>query len=116
MNERDGSSGRRRLWLAWIVLVAVVVGVGGFAATRSKLLDVDEVQVLLTGNGPLTAAEVAEVAEVAGVFPGTPMVTVDLDALAARVQCKRTLTRDPKRDLAAKQIIHQPTFEIRRFI
>ena len=83
MNERDGSSGRRRLWLAWIVLVAVVVGVGGFAATRSKLLDVDEVQVLLTGNGPLTAAEVTEVA---GVFPGTPMVTVDLDALAARVR------------------------------
>ena len=83
MNERDGSSGRRRLWLAWIVLVAVVVGVGGFAATRSKLLDVDEVQVLLTGNGPLTAAEVTEVA---GVFPGTPMATVDLDALAARVR------------------------------
>ena len=83
MNERDGSSGRRRLWLAWIVLVAVVVGVGGFAATRSKLLDVDEVQVLLTGNGPLTAAEVTEVA---GVFSGTPMVTVDLDALAARVR------------------------------
>ena len=83
MKERDGSSGRRRLWLAWIVLVAVVVGVGGIAATRSKLLDVDEVQVLLPGNGPLTAAEVTEVA---GVFPGTPMVTVDLDALAARVR------------------------------
>ena len=83
MNERNGSSGRRRLWLAWLVLVVVVVGVGGFAATRSKLLDVDEVQVLLTGNGPLTAAEVTEVA---GVFPGTPMGTVDLDALAARVR------------------------------
>ena len=83
MNEGDGSSGRRSLWLAWIALVAVVVGVGGFAATRSKLLDVDEVQVLLTGNGPLTAAEVAEVA---GVSTGDPMVTVDLDALAARVR------------------------------
>ena len=83
MNEGDGPSGRRSLWLAWIVLVAVVVGVGGFAATRSKLLDVDEVQVLLTGNGPLTAAEVAEVA---GVSTGDPMVTVDLDALAARVR------------------------------
>ena len=83
MNERDGSSRGRSLWLPWTVLVAVVVGVGGFAATRSELLDVDEVQVVLTGNGPLTAAEVTEVA---GVFPGTPMVTVDLDALAARVR------------------------------
>ena len=83
MNEGDGSSGRRSLWLAWIVLVAVVVGVGGFAATRSKLLDVDEVQVLLTGNGPLTAVEVAEIA---GVSTGDPMVKVDLDALAARVR------------------------------
>jgi len=83
VNEGDGPSGRRSLWLAWIVLVAVVVGVGGFAATRSKLLDVDEVQVLLTGNGPLTAVEVAEIA---GVSTGDPMVKVDLDALAARVR------------------------------
>ena len=83
MNERDGSSRRGSLWLAGIVLVAVVVGVGGFAATRSKLLDVDEVQVLLTGNGPLTAAEVVEVA---GVSTGSPMVTVELDSLAARVR------------------------------
>ncbi len=83
MNDRDRSSRRRRLWLAWTVLVAVVVGVGGFAATRSELLDVDEVQVVLTGDGPLTAAEVAEVV---GVSTGTPMVTVDLDALATRVR------------------------------
>ena len=69
--------------MAWTVLVAVVVGVGGFAATRSELLDVDEVQVVLTGDGPLTAAEVVEVA---GVSTGAPMVTVDLDALAARVR------------------------------
>ena len=83
MNERDRSSRRRRLWLPWTVLLAVVVGVGGFAATRSELLDVDEVQVVLTGDGPLTAAEVVEVA---GVSTGAPMVTVDLDALAARVR------------------------------
>ena len=83
MNGRDRSSRWRRLWLAWTVLVAVVVGVGGFAATRSELLDVEEVQVVLTGDGPLTAAEVAEVA---GVSTGTPMVAVDLDALAARVR------------------------------
>ena len=83
MNDRDRSSRRRRLWLAWTVLVAVVVGVGGFAATRSELLDVEEVQVVLTGDGPLTAAEVAEVV---GVSTGTPMVTVDLDALATRVR------------------------------
>ena len=83
MNDWDRSSRRRRLWLAWTVLVAVVVGVGGFAATRSELLDVDEVQVVLTGDGPLTAAEVVEVA---GVSTGAPMVTVDLDALAARVR------------------------------
>ena len=69
--------------MPWTVLVAVVVGVGGFAATRSELLDVDEVQVVLTGDGPLTAAEVVEVA---GVSTGAPMVTVDLDALAARVR------------------------------
>ena len=83
MNERDRSSRRRRLWLPWTVLVAVVVGVGGFAATRSELLDVDEVQVVLTGDGPLTAAEVVEIA---GVSTGTPMVAVDLDALTARVR------------------------------
>ena len=83
MNERDRSSRRRRLWLPWTVLVAVVVGVGGFAATRSELLDVDEVQVVLSGDGPLTSAEVVEVA---GVSTGAPMVTVDLDALAARVR------------------------------
>ena len=69
--------------MAWTVLVAVVVGVGGFAATRSELLDVDEVQVVFAGNSPLTAAEVAEVA---GVSTGSPMVAVDLDALAARVR------------------------------
>ena len=83
MNERDRSSRRRRLWLPWTALLVVVVGVGCFAATRSKLLDVDEVQVVLTGDGPLTAAEVVEVA---GVSTGAPMVTVDLDALAARVR------------------------------
>ncbi len=83
MNDRDRSSRWRRLWLAWTVLVAVVVGVGGFAATRSELLDVEEVQVVLTGDGPLTAAEVVEVA---GVSTGAPMITVDLDALAARVR------------------------------
>jgi len=83
VNERDRSSRRRRLWLPWTALVVVVVGVGCFAATRSELLDVDEVQVVLTGDGPLTAAEVVEVA---GVSTGAPMVTVDLDALAARVR------------------------------
>ena len=83
MNERDGSSRGRSLWLPWTVLVAVVVGVGGFAATRSELLDVDEVQVVLSGDGPLTSAEVVEVA---GVSTGAPMITVDLDALAARVR------------------------------
>ena len=69
--------------MPWTVLVAVVVGVGGFAATRSELLDVDEVQVVLTWDGPLTAAEVVEIA---GVSTGTPMVAVDLDALTARVR------------------------------
>ena len=83
MNERDRPSRRRRLWLPWTALVVVVVGVGCFAATRSKLLDVDEVQVVLSGDGPLTSAEVVEVA---GVSTGAPMITVDLDALAARVR------------------------------
>ena len=83
MNERVRSSRRRRLWLPWTALVVVVVGVGCFAATRSKLLDVDEVQVVLSGDGPLTSAEVVEVA---GVSTGAPMITVDLDALAARVR------------------------------
>jgi len=83
VNERDRSSRRRRLWLPWTALVVVVVGVGCFAATRSKLLDVDEVQVVLSGDGPLTSAEVVEVA---GVSTGAPMITVDLDALAARVR------------------------------
>ena len=82
MSERRGWLSYYRPWMAWTILIVLVLGVGGFAATRSELLDVDRVQVQLSGDGPLSEAEVVAVV---GVPLGTPMTAVDLDALVGRV-------------------------------
>ncbi|HJL89457.1 MAG TPA: FtsQ-type POTRA domain-containing protein [Acidimicrobiales bacterium] len=79
----DGATeeGRRSLWWAWTLLVVVVVGAGGFAATRSSLLDVDRVEVVGVA-GYLTSAQILDVA---AVRLGDPMVKVDTDAVDRRI-------------------------------
>jgi len=82
-SEGDREAGRRRrgVAVAWAVLGLVVVAVGAFVATRSELLDVDEVR--LVG----VSADLGEgtVLEAFAVAVGSPMVGLDLDAAARRV-------------------------------
>jgi len=78
----DGPRPRRRgLVVAWVALGLVVVVVGIFSATRSELLDVDEIRVvgLSEGLGETVVLEALSVAE------GSPMTGVDLVAASRRV-------------------------------
>jgi len=71
----------RRLWWVWSLLALVVLTVGAFAATRSALLDVDE--VLVDGVGG--RLDRLLVVEVSGIRTGEPMVDVSSEAAARRV-------------------------------
>ncbi|MEC9427383.1 MAG: FtsQ-type POTRA domain-containing protein [Actinomycetota bacterium] len=71
----------RRLWWVWSLLALVVLIVGAFAATRSALLDVDEVLVDGVG-GRLDRSLVVEVSE---IRKGEPMVGVSSETAARRV-------------------------------
>ena len=71
----------RRLWWVWSLLALVVLTVGAFAATRSVLLDVDE--VLVDGVGG--RLDRLLVVEVSGIRTGEPMVDVSSEAAARRV-------------------------------
>ena len=71
----------RRLWWVWSLLALVVLTVGAFAATRSVLLDVDEVLVDGVGDRP----DRLLVVEVSGIRTGDPMVDVSSEAAAHRV-------------------------------
>ena len=71
---RERSRDGRRLWWAWLLLALVVVGAGGYAATRTDLLDVDSVEVVGAGG----RLDRDHILAVAGVVPGEPMVGVDL--------------------------------------
>ena len=71
----------RRLWWVWSLLALVVLTVGAFAATRSVLLDVDE--VLVDGVG--SRLDRLLVVEVSGIRTGEPMVNVSSEAAAHRV-------------------------------
>jgi len=73
--------GSRSLWWAWTLLFFVVVGAGGFAATRSGFLDIDRVEVV----GVAGHLSNARILEVAAVRLGEPMITVDTDAVDRRV-------------------------------
>ena len=76
------NSSRRRLRWAWAVLAIAVVGVGGFAANRSELLDVDQVRI----TGLSTAAGTGvELMEAAAIRVGSPMLSVDIDGIVERV-------------------------------
>ena len=72
---------RRGLFLAWVALSLVVVGVGAFAASRSELLDVDEVRLV----GVSTELGQKMVLEALLVPEGSPMIGIDLDAASRRV-------------------------------
>ena len=71
----------RRLWWVWSLLALVVLTVGAFAATRSVLLDVDE--VLVDGVGD--RLDRLLVVEVSGIRTGEPMVDVSSEVAAHRV-------------------------------
>ena len=70
----------RRLWWVWSLLALVVLTVGAFAATRSVLLDVDE--VLVDGVGD--RLDRLLVVEMSGIRTGEPMVEVSPEAAAHR--------------------------------
>jgi len=75
------AAGRRRLW--WIVAVsAVLLVVGGaWFASRTSLLDVDQVRV----DGA-TVTPAADITAALALGDGTPMIDVDPGVLAERVE------------------------------
>src|SRR3954454_10330973 len=73
--------GRRRLHVLVAVVASLSLGVGGWVATRSPLLDVD--QVVLEGAS-LTGATTA--AKAGGIIRGTAMVDVDEAAVTRRLR------------------------------
>ncbi|MDP6868583.1 MAG: FtsQ-type POTRA domain-containing protein [Acidimicrobiales bacterium] len=78
---REARSGRHGLVVAWVVFGLAVVGAGIFLATRSELLDVDEVRLV----GVSSALGEKAVLEALAVPEGSPMAGVDLDAASRRV-------------------------------
>ena len=74
-------AGQRRLRRITLVLLVVALLVGGAAASRSPLLDVDRVTV---DGGEHTTAE--EIRREAAVELGVPLVSVDVDAVRERVE------------------------------
>ena len=77
----DRPAGARRLWWVWPLLGLLAVISGGYASTRSALLDVDEVLVEIDGD----RLDPALVEAVSGIRPGSPMSSVSLEAVARRV-------------------------------
>lgn len=74
-------AGRRRLKRLTLALSLVLVAVGALATTRTALLDVDRVTI----EG-VEHARVDEVLEVVGIAAGDPLISVDPDAVEARVE------------------------------
>jgi cell division protein FtsQ len=71
---------RRRLHRLVAVLVASVIVLLGWFATRSPLLDVDHVEVLGAAQTP-----VSDVVQQSGITTGSPLVDVDVAASAAKI-------------------------------
>ena len=63
----------------------MVLGVGGFAASRSEFLDVDEVRILGVSEGEERGLSEARLREATGVRLGSPLWRVDVDAVVRRV-------------------------------
>ncbi|HET6775527.1 MAG TPA: FtsQ-type POTRA domain-containing protein [Acidimicrobiales bacterium] len=74
-------AGKRRLRRLTLVLAVLALVVGAAVAARSPLLNVDRVEV--TGADQTS---VGAVLEAAAVEPGEPLVLVDVDAAARRVE------------------------------
>ncbi|MDG2161681.1 MAG: hypothetical protein P8K65_09870, partial [Acidimicrobiales bacterium] len=68
----DRPAGARRLWWVWALLGLLAVIAGGYASTRSALLDVDEVLVEIDGD----RLDPALVEAASGIRPGSPMSSV----------------------------------------
>jgi len=75
------AQGRRRLrWLAAVVVLGIL-GAAAWLLTHSSLLDVDHVRV-----APTEHVSAAEVRFASGVNQGDPILFVDLDAVAERIE------------------------------
>jgi cell division protein FtsQ len=74
-------AGRRRLRRVGYALVLAALVAGGAVAIRSPLLDVDRVTV--TGLGHTTSDEVREAA---AIEQGEPLLSVDTDGAASRIE------------------------------
>lgn len=72
---------RRGLVVAWVALSLIVTVVGSFAATRTELLDVDEIRIV----GASVSLNESSVLEALSITVGSPMTGVDLDEVARRV-------------------------------
>ena len=66
-------------------LKMAVVGVGGFAANRSELLDVDQVRITGLSTTAGTGVSKLELMEAAAIRVGSPMLSVDIDGIVERV-------------------------------
>ncbi|SVD73837.1 uncharacterized protein METZ01_LOCUS426691, partial [marine metagenome] len=67
--------------VAWVAFGLVVVGAGAISATRSELLDVDEIRLV----GISSDLGEKMVLEALSVPEGSPMTGIDLDAAGRRV-------------------------------
>ena len=74
------AEGRRRLRLLVVVMLVAGVGVGGWFATQSRLLDLDHVEI--TGVGP---AQAALIEAAMGLEYGMPLLDLDRSAIEAAV-------------------------------
>ena len=72
---------RRGLVVAWVALSLIVTAVGSFAATRTELLDVDEIRIV----GVSASLNESSVLEALSISVGSPMTGVDLDEATRRV-------------------------------
>ena len=78
---REPRSRRRWLAVAWVAFGLVVLGAGAISATRSELLDVDEIRLV----GISSDLGEKMVLEALSVPEGSPMTGIDLDAAGRRV-------------------------------
>jgi len=75
---------RRRLW-SWGLLAIALVVVGAFAATRSELLDVDEIRVLGPPVPDGQGLSTVDIVAATGIDLGAALWGVDTDEAARRV-------------------------------
>ncbi|HJM32882.1 MAG TPA: FtsQ-type POTRA domain-containing protein [Acidimicrobiales bacterium] len=71
----------RRLWWLWVPVGILLLGVLGYASTRSTLLDVDRIEV----EGAGIRVTERTVREVAAIEVGQALLDLDLDAINGRL-------------------------------